>query len=52
MEEIPNKQKRYSLWLVRIPTDLKCQFKARCAARGKSMVETIISLIRKYVMEK
>lgn len=35
-----------TLYVKNLPVDVKCQFKAHCAKRGKSMVEVVEEMMR------
>jgi len=47
------KEKRVSVLYIRdLPTDVKAQFKAHCAARGKTMREVIIHFMKDKIRKE
>ncbi len=39
---------RKTTMLIEVPINVKCQFKAHCARRGKSMTEVLVEMMRLY----
>lgn len=49
MKRDPNKNKTTTIFALQ--TDIKCQFKAYCAARGKTMIEILEEMMMLKIKE-
>lgn len=44
------KKRKATLYITNLPVDVKSQFKAHCARRGKTMTEMITEMMKEKVM--
>ena len=50
-KETNMKQRKATLFITNLAADLKCQFKAYCARRGKTMTEMITEMMKEKILE-